>query len=462
MAEYYVVLGDVVKSREIEDREAFQKRLAETCAQFTARRRDDVYGDFKILKGVDEFGGVLQSLENLYDIVTKFQDSLHPHGVRIAVASGSIDVGLTTFDIEKMDGKAFHRASQRLEALEDDPLVFDLLIDDGRLGRAVADEINLLLDRRRQWTDRQREVIRIREEEDTQSAAAQQLDVTQQAVSNVLSGANWQFVNVIEGRLRETLEEYAESRPDAEIAGDNLSFEHVERAMEANHHTEALDHLEELLNESITAGYSDELIEAIRPRLDDVIDPLLANATDVETARSVLSLLEQLAVRTTGPASEDVRLWSYVEFMRRGDVPLAVWTSGPEIQVAKDYSTGIGLLLAEKPSKAFRFFESAWKDRDDVQGWERDFALAAGAALLGCSEPFEGLIPSAKPTDREEIGQKNTLRTPAKRFLESFDDDSITPEEITEAVHDDELEQFSKLEAEAFARLRSQIDQKNE
>ena len=205
MAEYYVVLGDVVQSRKIEDREAFQEQLAETCEQFTARKRDDIYGDFKILKGVDEFGGVLQSLENLYDVVVTFQDALHPHQVRMVVASGAIDVGLTTFDVEKMDGEAFHRASQRLEALEDDPLVFDLLIDDEPLGRTVADEINLLLDRRSEWTDRQREVIRIREEVDTQSAAAERLDVTQQAVSNVLSGANWQFVNKIEGRLRETL-----------------------------------------------------------------------------------------------------------------------------------------------------------------------------------------------------------------------------------------------------------------
>ena len=459
MAEYYVVLGDVVQSREIEDRKAFQEQLAETCEQFTARKRDDIYGDFKILKGIDEFGGVLQSLENLYDVVVTFQDSLHPHGVRMAVASGSIDVGLTTFDIEKMDGEAFHRASQRLEALEDDPLVFDLLIDDERLGRTVADEINLLLDRRSEWTDRQREVIRIREEVDTQSAAADRLDVTQQAVSNVLSGANWQFVNVIEGRLRETLGEYTESRAGIEIAGDSPFFEHVERAVEDNHHAEALDHLEELLNASITAGYSDELIEAIRPRLDDIVQPLLA--TNVETARSVLSLLEQLAERTTGTVSEDVRLWSQVEFVRRFNVSRAYSTTDSRIQLIDYYSAGIGLLLAGKPSEATRLFGRAWKKRGDTQGRERGFALAAGSALLGCPErPLQSIHIDDLDAIREELqSKKDTLREPAKRFLESLDDDSITPEEIAEAVHDDELEQFSKLEAEAFARLRAQLDQ---
>lgn len=220
MAEHYVLLGDVVHSRDIEDREAFQQRLADVCSRFAAARRDDVYADFKILKGVDEFGGVLQSLEGLYEVVTAFHDGLRPHGVRIAVASGGIDVGLSSSDVERMDGGAFHRATERLEDLEDGPMVFDLLIADADLGRAVADETNLLLERRAEWTDRQREVVAVRETVDTQTAAAEQLGVTQQAVSNVLAGADWPLVCAVESRLLETLASYADSRP-AGVTGDD-------------------------------------------------------------------------------------------------------------------------------------------------------------------------------------------------------------------------------------------------
>ncbi len=236
MAEYYVLLGDVVHSRAIEDREGFQEQLEDICGRFTAGRRDDVYGNFKILKGIDEFGGVLQSLANLYEIVTAFHDGLRPHEVRIAVASGDIDVGLASADVEKMDGEAFHRATERVEELEDESMVFDLLLGveggvggagldeddrsrtgdadfgraDANLGRAIADEVNLLLDLRSEWTDRQREVVAVRESVDTQTAAAEELGVTQQAVSNVLAGAKWPLVHSVEERLRETLESHAD------------------------------------------------------------------------------------------------------------------------------------------------------------------------------------------------------------------------------------------------------------
>jgi len=215
MGEYYVVLGDVVDSRKLPDREAFQARLQATCERFTAAGRDDVYEDFKILKGVDEFGGVLESVATLYEVASTFRAGLYPAEVRLVVAEGAIDVGLDTASVERMDGEAFHRASRRLEEVEGGPLSVDLLLADRLLGRALADEINLLAQIRREWTDRQREVVAVRERVDTQTAAAAELGVTQQAVSNVLAGADWPLVAAVEDRLRETLAAYAASRDTA-------------------------------------------------------------------------------------------------------------------------------------------------------------------------------------------------------------------------------------------------------
>ncbi len=509
MAEYYVVLGDVVHSREIEDREAFQDRLAETCARFTAKEREDVYGDFTILKGIDEFGGVLQSLANLYEVVTTFQDALRPHGVRIVVASGSIDVGLTTFDVEKMDGEAFHRASERLEEIEDDPLSFDLLIDDA-VGRAIADEINLLLRRREEWTDRQREVIEVRRKVDTQAAAAERLDVTQQAVSNVLSGADWPLVETVEGRLRETLREYAASQRRTDDDGANLPnesretelndeyvnrelakilaerdevtealteymrvldqrptdteayFEYAEMAIKENRHPEALGRLFELLNESIPAGYSGELVQSIQRRLHDVIEPVLANATYPERVKAVLDLLIRLAERTTGAASEDVRLWSIIGFARWLNEPnvLPSSTAGPETRATEDYGTGLGFLLSEESETAVKFFKDSWEQRDELTGRDRGFALAAGAGLLGCAELLGPSILDDSDAVRQELAAADeALRKPARHFL-AYLDGEASADGVAEAVHDD-LEQFSRLEAEAFAAFASQLERRD-
>lgn len=213
MVERYVVLGDVVHSRDIEDREAFQRSLRAVCARVNDEHAGAVSAEFTVLKGIDEVGGVLSSPAPLYDVVTAFQEGLRPNEVRLAVASGGIDVGAESRDVTRMDGEAFHRASERLEALERDGLVFDASLADRRLARAVADEINLLLYLRDGWTDHQREVVEAYRRLGTQQAAAAELGVTQQAVSNTLARAAWPLVETVEGRLRETLAEMAEDAP---------------------------------------------------------------------------------------------------------------------------------------------------------------------------------------------------------------------------------------------------------
>lgn len=464
MVEYYVVLGDVVHSREIEDREAFQEQLSETCTRFTAAERDDVFGDFKILKGIDEFGGVLQSLANLYEVVTTLQDELRPHEVRIVVASGLIDVGLTSFDVEKMDGEAFHKASERLVEIDDGPMSFDLLIEDEELGRAVADEINLLLDRRNEWTDRQREVIEVRESVDTQTAAAERLDVTQQAVSNVLSGADWPLVKTVEDRLHETLQDYRGFRRI--VVGDTVltdGFEKVKRALESDRPNEALAELSSVLEESVEAGHGRGAIELIDARLETVVEPALTAATDDELVNEILVLLRSLADRTAGMASEDVRLWSIASFARLLKEPpfIPLPRVGGEKRAAEGYSTGLGFLLARESETGVDFFRTAWETRDELEGKERTYAVSAGAGLLGCAELLGPTILDEDPAEinRELQAENDALRKPAKRFWKCLDGDEVSDADVADAVHDDEFEQFSRLEAEAFATLYSQIRQ---
>ncbi|PSP78190.1 hypothetical protein BRC81_09150 [Halobacteriales archaeon QS_1_68_20] len=487
MAEYYVVLGDVVHSREIEDREAFQDRLAETCARFSASEREDVYGDFTILKGVDEFGGVLQSLANLYEVVTAFQDALRPHGVRIVVASGSIDVGLTTFDVEKMDGEAFHRASERLEEIEDGPLSFDLLVDDAATGRAIADEINLLLRRREEWTDRQREVIDVRQGVDTQSAAAERLGVTQQAVSNVLSGADWPLVETVEERLRKTLREYAAFRANETEVGPSDGEQSSVTSGDASGFPEAgaesgsaasssgssglesvgllapgsVDDLATLMETALRRDDATELIGQVRSRLEDVIGPILTSSSDDEATATTLEFLARLAERTTGPASEDVRLWTALAAARWLGEPLAWVHPGGDYSPGDRYSTGLGFVLAGEPETAVQFFRHAWRRRDELDGREREYALAAGTGLLGCAELLGPSIVEDPAAVRRELAAANdALREPARQFL-AYVDGGASVDEVEAAVHDDALEQFARLEAEAFAALAAQLERQN-
>ena len=201
MSSRYVLLGDVVQSRHIDDRVAFRERLTELCAALNDDYEISIHADFTVLKGVDEVGGVLSSLTDAYDIVRDLFEGLRPYELRLVVASGGIDVGENSFDVSEMDGPAFHRAAELIAVLEDSGLLFDMDVGKGALDTALADEINLLLLVRRGWTDRQQEIVQAYLRHGDQDGAARELGVTQQAISDALTKASWPTVDAIEGRL---------------------------------------------------------------------------------------------------------------------------------------------------------------------------------------------------------------------------------------------------------------------
>jgi hypothetical protein len=204
----YVVLGDVVGSRDVEDREALRESLEDACEQVTAVHEEAVVAPFAPLKGVDELAGVLSSPAPVYDVVDGFRETLHPQELRLVVARGAIDVGLDAGDPAVMDGPAFHRADELLADIGDGAFRFAMDFGDERLDRAVADEVNLLLFRKREWTDHQRRVVRLYRELGDQTAVAGELGVSQPAVSRTLERAAWPALREIEGRLRTTFARY--------------------------------------------------------------------------------------------------------------------------------------------------------------------------------------------------------------------------------------------------------------
>lgn len=204
----YVVLGDVVDSRDAPDRSALREDLESACAAATETAGEAVVAPVAPIKGVDELAGVLSTPGPIYDVVDGFREAMHPHELRVVVTAGEIDVGMDSADAAKMDGPAFHRADDLLEDLAGTPYRFAMDLGEDRLDDVVADEVNLLLFRKREWTDRQREAVRRYRELGSQTAVAEELSVSQAAVSRTLDRALWPTIREIETRLRDTLARY--------------------------------------------------------------------------------------------------------------------------------------------------------------------------------------------------------------------------------------------------------------
>lgn len=252
----YVLLADVVGSRDIDDREEFGDRLRATLTAATHRHSDALATDLAALKGVDEFGGVLTDRGAVYEVVRDLQAGLHPVAARYVVVGGVIDVRPDADDVAAMDGPAFHRADELLGGLPseggrfafetgvgevgsedgggdgdddsegngnddvdgngagdidagdviagDDSNVVDDVdrdVDDGLVTAAV----DAVLALREAWTPRQARVARVYRERGTQTAAAEALGVTQQTVSRTLQSARYDRVARAERLVTEAL-----------------------------------------------------------------------------------------------------------------------------------------------------------------------------------------------------------------------------------------------------------------
>lgn len=201
----YVVLVDVVGSREVEDREGFEDRLRDALEAVNETEREYLSTPLTRMKGVDEFGCVLDRLSPVPDVVSSILDRIHPTYARFGVARGDIDVGAGRETVAHMDGPAFHRASALLEGLGDGELYVGVDTDTPADG-LVASALNLLLMEREDLTERQVEVCLAFERHGTQSAASEALDVPQQSVSETLRRANYARRLEIRRVLRRSLE----------------------------------------------------------------------------------------------------------------------------------------------------------------------------------------------------------------------------------------------------------------
>ena len=204
----YVVLGDVIASREMDDREAFRDTIATTLETVNERYAADVVGRFALVKGVDEIAGVMRSPRNIYRLVRDVVSAARPGAIRFAVVYGEIDVGAGGDAVDEMDGPAFHRADEALVDVADADLYLSFSGRRPAFDSLIEASVNLLLMAREDWTDRQRAMVAAYEETGTQGAVADRFDVSQQTVSATLRRADWRRLGRLEGDVNAALAGY--------------------------------------------------------------------------------------------------------------------------------------------------------------------------------------------------------------------------------------------------------------
>jgi transcriptional regulator len=198
----FVLLSDVVGSRNITDRRKFEKKLSATLQKVQQQYEGVFEVPVQVWKGLDETAAIIKAPWQLYDVMDAIDEGLHPHYMRFVLVKGSVDVLPKNGDVSKADGEAFHKAAELMVSLKQSGLKFSCTTQQPATDMAWQAQVNLLWLVKQRWTDRQRNIYRLYNQTGLQEAVAKQLKIVQQTVSKTLKSISAAEVQQLENMLR--------------------------------------------------------------------------------------------------------------------------------------------------------------------------------------------------------------------------------------------------------------------
>ncbi|MCO7124498.1 SatD family protein [Sporolactobacillus shoreicorticis] len=203
---YVAIIGDIVASKQLVDRQTVQKQLRTTLNAINEMYRNDIASKFMITLG-DEFQGLLQIGNHAFEIVETIERAMRPTEIRFGLGVGKITTPIN-FDIPLgADGPAYYNARKMIDELKsmkkkkkEPRITMKIDIEDNAdVSELINAVFSLTTVLKAKWTDRQREIIDVYLKcSGTQSDVANHLGIHQSNVQKALSNADfYTYQNVL-------------------------------------------------------------------------------------------------------------------------------------------------------------------------------------------------------------------------------------------------------------------------
>jgi hypothetical protein len=193
---YLVLIGDVIASRDSQDRKDLQVRLKTVVTKLN-RRKPEPVSPYTLTLG-DEFQAVFDTADHVFDDIVQVMQALHPDRLRVSLGLGAITTDLNPDQALGMDGPAFYRAREGIERLKDSG---DLLYLNGLPGQyalLAEGSLRLLSQRIQKWEANRFAILHGLLAGDRVKSIAAALGVSEQAVyKNIHSGGLEAVIQVL-------------------------------------------------------------------------------------------------------------------------------------------------------------------------------------------------------------------------------------------------------------------------
>jgi hypothetical protein len=192
-----VIIGDLVSSRTLPDRQDVQRRLEVALHQVNAARAG-LTSPYTLTLG-DEFQAVLDRGSRVFLDAVTIQAAVHPVLVRFSLAVGDLSTAVNPHQALGMDGPAFHDARAGIETLKNQDSLLRLCLADPDTTALANAGLSLISHAFRRWQTRRIQILSALQNDRPVPEIAEALEISEQAV----------YKNVSDGHLRDVLDAFA-------------------------------------------------------------------------------------------------------------------------------------------------------------------------------------------------------------------------------------------------------------
>jgi hypothetical protein len=151
------VIADIVGSKGLERRAAFQRKLANALAA-TSEDNPTLASPYTITLG-DEFQAVYKSTDRLWIDIAEILAAIHPVRARFALGVGGLTTRINPTQALGMDGPPFHRARAAMTAMKTSGIRWQIAADDAGDWRLANHTLALLSHYAEGWGQKRLQVL---------------------------------------------------------------------------------------------------------------------------------------------------------------------------------------------------------------------------------------------------------------------------------------------------------------
>lgn len=218
---YIAIIGDIKKSKELENRKNIQVRLNYVLSEINEKYNSVISAKFMITLG-DEFQGLLCSGDRVLDIIEEIQRQMYPVEIRFGIGVGQITTEINAEMAIGADGPGYYMARHAIESLKHNEQksktqAADIRIEIENDEHSIAIMLNTIFSLiaviQNNWSERQREIAWAFEKYGgSQLECAKRLNVSQSSIQRSLVNGNYYAYKNAKETINTVLKEIGEVR----------------------------------------------------------------------------------------------------------------------------------------------------------------------------------------------------------------------------------------------------------